>query len=179
MNIIMILISLVKHENTSKNWKIKKIMGNVSENIRTNRTGFIRQQTGLIRQRISLIRQRIKPVCWRIKPVRQRIKPVHLVLIFLPWLLPATQSHGLDATPPTNWFIHWVIDSLTSTSRDKNKHVPDQTRPWIPKMFTDSEPPKKCRLEGLTRCAPNPPYGGAKDFFLEVYDWWIILTPKE
>ena len=88
---------------------------------------------------------------------------------FLSWLLPARQSHGLDATPLTNSFIHSFIDSLTSNWRDKNKHVPDQTRHRTPKMFTDSEPPKKCRLGELTRCAPhppNPPYGwGAKDFF--------------
>ena len=91
MNIIMVVFSLVnvKHETTSRNGQTKKIMGNFSENIRTNWTGFIRQQTGLICQRTGLIRRRIrpvrwriKPVRWRIKPIRQRIKPTHLVLIF-------------------------------------------------------------------------------------------------
>ena len=70
MNIIMVIFSLVKHENTSKN-------------IRTNWIGFIRQWTGLIRQRTSLIRRRIKPVRRQVKPVRQPIKPVHLVLIYI------------------------------------------------------------------------------------------------
>ena len=45
-----------------------------------------------------------------------------------------------------------LIHSSTSNWRDKNKHVPEHSRPWTPKMFTDSEHPKKCRLGGLTRC---------------------------
>ena len=57
-------------------------MGNISENIGTKWTGFIRQGTGLIRQRTGLIRARIETVRRWIQPVRQRIKPVHLVLIF-------------------------------------------------------------------------------------------------
>ena len=83
MNIIMVVINLFKHENTWRIGKIENILNNFSENIRTNRNGFIRQQNGLICQRTGLIRARIKPVSWRIKPVRQKIKPVHLVLIFL------------------------------------------------------------------------------------------------
>ena len=90
MNIIMVLFSLVKHEKTSRNGQIRKIIGNFSENIRTNWTGFIRQWTGLILQRTGLIRRRIIPVRRRIKlvrrrikPVCQQIKPVHLVLIFV------------------------------------------------------------------------------------------------
>ena len=57
---------------------------------------------------------------------------------FLPWLLPAKQSHGLDATPLTNWLSHW----LTSNWRDKNKNVPDQTRPWTPKLLQILNPLK-------------------------------------
>ena len=62
--------------------QIKKIIGNSSENIGTNWTGFIRQQTGLIRQWTNLFRVRIKPVRRQIRPVRQQIKPVHLLLLF-------------------------------------------------------------------------------------------------
>ena len=77
MNIIMVSFSLVKHENTSRNGQIMKIMGNFSENKRTNLTCFTRQRTGFIRQRTGLILRQIMPVRRRIKPVRQRIKPVH------------------------------------------------------------------------------------------------------
>ena len=76
---------------------------------------------------------------------------------------------------PSHSLIDSLIDSLTSNWRDKNKLVPDQTRPWTPKIFTDSEPPKKCRLGGLTRCAPhppNPPYWGGQRFLF--WGLWLM-----
>ena len=36
--------------------------------------------------------------------------PLCFLYLFLPWLLPARQSHGLDATPLTNSFIHSFIN---------------------------------------------------------------------
>ena len=57
MNIKPVIFSLVKHENTSKNGQIKKIVGNFSENRLNNWTGFIRQRTGLIRQQRNLYHQ--------------------------------------------------------------------------------------------------------------------------
>ena len=82
MNIVMLVFSLVNYENTSRNGQVKKIMGNFSENIRNNWTGFICQRYDLIRQRTGFIRRRIRPVHRLIRPVPQQIKPVHLVLIF-------------------------------------------------------------------------------------------------
>ena len=70
------LLCLFKHENTRRNAQIIKIMGNFSENIKTNWTGFIGQQSDLIDQRTGLF-------CGQIRPVRQQIGPVYIVLIFI------------------------------------------------------------------------------------------------
>ena len=65
---------------------------------------------------------------WLCQQDYQSIWSVNTDLLFLPWLLPARQSHGLDATPLTNQFIHWHLTEETRTNMS-------QTRP-------DLGPPK-------------------------------------
>ena len=63
MDIIMVGLSLFKHENTTRNGQIMEIKGKLSENIKSRWTDFIRQRTDLIHQWTGLIRVRIKPLC--------------------------------------------------------------------------------------------------------------------